>query len=254
MKNIIITSGGTSEKIDEARFISNTSTGKLGSLIADEFSKFKCVNKIFYICGKNSFKPNSELVNVIEINNVQQLQNAIDKIIDQNKIDIFIHSMAVSDYKVSSLISLDYLITNIFENISEVKSEEDLRKLVFKNFNEKSLINDYKKIPSNVSNPIILLNNNLKIISTLRKKLPKATIVGFKLLSNVSESDLINVGYELLIKNNSNYVLANDSSNITEHYHKGYLINENKEFKILNTKQEIAKEIANEVLKGEILN
>ncbi len=254
MKNIIVTSGGTSEKIDEARFISNTSTGKLGSLIADEFSKYKCINKIFYICGKNSLKPNNKSINVIEINNINQLQNTIDKIISENKIHGFIHSMAVSDYKVSSLISLDDLITNVFNNIEEIKKEEDLRKLLIESFKEKNLINDSKKLTSNLYCPIMLLDNNLKIISTLRKKLPESIIVGFKLLSNVSESNLLNVAYELLIKNDCNYVLANDSSTITNDYHKGYLLNKNKEFKILNTKQEIAMEIAKEVLKGEILN
>ena len=52
MKNVIITSGGTREKIDEARVISNLSTGKLGSLIADEFMNCGFVKNVFYICGK----------------------------------------------------------------------------------------------------------------------------------------------------------------------------------------------------------
>ena len=38
LKNILITSGGTSEPIDRIRSITNTSTGTLGSLIAKAFS------------------------------------------------------------------------------------------------------------------------------------------------------------------------------------------------------------------------
>ena len=37
--NIIITSGGTSENIDNVRKITNTATGALGSIIANEFIK-----------------------------------------------------------------------------------------------------------------------------------------------------------------------------------------------------------------------
>ena len=36
---IIVTAGGTRERIDEVRSITNGATGRLGSLIADELSK-----------------------------------------------------------------------------------------------------------------------------------------------------------------------------------------------------------------------
>ena len=39
MQKIIITAGGTSEKIDNVRKITNSSTGKLGKLIAEHLMR-----------------------------------------------------------------------------------------------------------------------------------------------------------------------------------------------------------------------
>ena len=66
MKKIVITAGGTSERIDNVRKITNTATGKLGMTIANEFLKNEDTF-IYYICTKESFKPTSERVKIIEI-------------------------------------------------------------------------------------------------------------------------------------------------------------------------------------------
>ena len=52
--------GGTSEPIDTIRSITNKSTGKLGSLIADAFSEGKNVERIYYIHAKGAVMPKSE--------------------------------------------------------------------------------------------------------------------------------------------------------------------------------------------------
>ena len=57
LKNILITSGGTSEPIDRIRSITNTSTGTLGSLIAKAFSAADSTENIYYIHGKNAILP-----------------------------------------------------------------------------------------------------------------------------------------------------------------------------------------------------
>ena len=53
MKKIIITAGGTSEKIDNVRKITNSSTGKLGMTIANYLLKENNDLLIYYICSKN---------------------------------------------------------------------------------------------------------------------------------------------------------------------------------------------------------
>ena len=39
MINVVITSGGTSERIDNVRKITNSSSGKLGSVISDKLNE-----------------------------------------------------------------------------------------------------------------------------------------------------------------------------------------------------------------------
>ena len=82
-----------------------------------------------------------------------------------------------------------------------------------------------------------------------RQMLPDAVIVGFKLLSQVSQKELIDTAYGLLVKNGCNLVLANDSSQITGDQHKGYLIDTNKNVQTFGTKQEIAKGIVEAIMK-----
>ena len=115
--NIVITSGGTSEKIDNVRKITNSSSGKLGSIIANEIVKHKRkINKIFYLCAKNSIKPKSKKIEIVYISSAEDLLNKVENILAENEIHYFIHSMAVSDYTV------DYVST--VENIlSESKTE-----------------------------------------------------------------------------------------------------------------------------------
>ena len=54
MKKIIITSGGTSERIDNVRKITNSSSGKLGMTIANHLLEGNNDIMIYYVCSKNS--------------------------------------------------------------------------------------------------------------------------------------------------------------------------------------------------------
>ena len=143
MKNIIVTAGGTSERIDNVRKITNSSTGKLGMKITLELlNKYEDV-KIYYVCSRNSLRPINDRVEVIEIDGTMDLKNNIENLLTQNKIDYFIHSMAVSDYMV------DYVT-----NLESIKS------------NNIKVINDIK-ISSNEENLVIVLKPTPKIISII---------------------------------------------------------------------------------------
>lgn len=52
---VIITAGGTSERIDNVRKITNSSTGKLGCTIANEILSTLEDVEIYYICSKTSY-------------------------------------------------------------------------------------------------------------------------------------------------------------------------------------------------------
>ena len=65
MKKIIITAGGTSEKIDNVRKITNSSSGKLALTIAKTLLKEYKDIWIDYICSKSALRPNEERARII---------------------------------------------------------------------------------------------------------------------------------------------------------------------------------------------
>ena len=224
MKKVIVTAGGTSEKIDNVRKITNSGTGKLGYKIALELlKKYKDV-KIYYVCSKNSLRPTDEKVEVIEIEGTIDLKNNIENLLIQNKIDYFIHSMAVSDYMVDYITNLESIKNNKIKVISDTK------------------------ISSNEKNLVIVLKPTPKIISIIKSISLETYLVGFKLLDNVSKEELISVAKKLRDKNKCDLVVANDLENIRKGNHKAYLIDKEDNIEEVNGKDLIAKKLVRRLL------
>ena len=219
MKNIIVTAGGTSEKIDNVRKITNSSTGKLGMKIALELLKKYNDVKIYYVCSRNSLRPINDRVEVIEIDGTMDLKNNIENLLTQNKIDYFIHSMAVSDYMVDYVTNLESIKNNDIKVISG------------------------NKISSNEDNLVIVLKPTPKIISIIKNISPDTYLVGFKLLDGVSKEELISVAKKLRDKNKCDLVVANDLENIRKGNHKAYIIDKKDEIEEVNGKDVIAKQL-----------
>lgn len=225
--NIVITSGGTSEHIDMVRKITNSSSGRLGSIIADKFTN----DHVYYICSKNSIKPTNKNIEIIEIEGTKDLENAVKDILTNNKIDVFIHSMAVSDYMV------DYVTTS---------------KLLSDNYNNSNLLeylkhNQYKltdkKISSYEDDLIIRLIKTPKIIHMIKELSESTILIGFKLLDDVKKEELIDVATKLRDKNKCDYVVANDLKNINATKHIAYIIDKNDNYIEATTKDEIAENL-----------
>ena len=70
---IVITAGGTSERIDDVRTITNSSTGSLGFAIGTAFAASDEIEKIYYLHGKRAVWPENEKVEPIEIGGVMDL-------------------------------------------------------------------------------------------------------------------------------------------------------------------------------------
>ncbi len=91
MLNIIITAGGTSEKIDSVRKITNNSSGKLGSIIADTFlnKNDNNIEKIYYICPKNAIKPqfldNSDKMELKIIESTDDVYTSLQTFVKEKK-------------------------------------------------------------------------------------------------------------------------------------------------------------------------
>ncbi len=124
MKTILITAGGTSEPIDNIRSITNTGTGALGSLIADEFARRRNVERIVYIHGKNAVLPKTQKAVCIEAASTDALQKAVREACAQYAPNAIIHSMAVSDYRTGAVIKAEDLL-----KIAGTATQDELDKL-----------------------------------------------------------------------------------------------------------------------------
>ena len=251
---VLITAGGTTEPIDRVRSISNTSTGKLGSLIAEAFDQETVVKQIYYICGKNSFLPKSTKSNVSYIDTVASLEETVKRILTTESIDVIIHCMAVSDYRVSAVTSLSTFAENLkFEANELPKDDQKLSEALQLALVQASEASPYHngKIPSNIDHLLLCMERTPKIISLFQKLAPEALLVGFKLLDHASKDELLAAAFQVLQDNQCCYVLANDLRDITTEQHIGYLLDQKKNYTQYTTKAEIANAIVSATIKKE---
>lgn len=253
--NVLITAGGTSEKIDNVRKITNTATGRLGSLIAEEFAGAAKIDKIYYVCAKDAVLPKLDrsILEIVYIESVEDLKNALTDIMTTQKIDAVVHTMAVSDYRLKGTSTLEGLSQAAAQKLAaedkDILSDQERLKSVIKSALEKS-INAQKsnKLSSSIDDLVLFMERTPKIIGMIKSLQPSTILVGFKLLDGVGEETLLQVGYELLKKNSCDFVLANDLRGIDKDKHNGLLISADGSFVRAQTKQEIASKIAQSVL------
>ena len=234
MKNIVITAGGTSERIDNVRKITNYSSGKTGMTIANEFLK-KDNTFIYYICTKGALRPTGERVKIIEIESTMELKDAVENVLTTESIDCFIHSMAVSDYMKDYATTIDRIKFTIEHN-------DDIDEA----FRHIEVI-EGNKLSSNENSLVIVLKPTPKIISLIKKLSPKTFLVGFKLLDGVSKEELIDVASKLRDKNNCDLVVANDLSTIRDGKHTAYIIDKEDNILEASGKEDIAKKLVRRI-------
>lgn len=244
--NILITAGGTAEKIDQVRSITNHSTGSLGKAIAETF--LSAGHHVTYVTTAQAKKPgteNKQLLDMIEIETTEELQNVLTQQFRKTTFDSVIHSMAVSDFTTENSTSEEAFIqfaSNYLANLPAPETKEAWSLLL------KELIEDFqkekseeKKISSDTNRLLLFLKKNPKIISMIRHLQPATILIGFKLLVNVPEEELIQVGLATLKKNDCDYVLANDLTSIKGTQHHGLLLNAHGKIAEAKTKEEIAE-------------
>ncbi len=151
-KKVIVTAGGTIEKIDEVRSITNKSSGKMGVAIAEEcylrgadVLLLRAKNSVYprYLMKKQTFNTAEELIELIKSN----ITNT----------DLFFQVAAVSDYKVqqsfkgklSSNKSINLKLIPQMKIIDQIKKLSPKTKLIaFKaeyGLEEKKLIREGQK-------------------------------------------------------------------------------------------------------------
>ncbi|MFF2532496.1 phosphopantothenoylcysteine decarboxylase [Brevibacillus sp. NPDC058079] len=266
--NIVITAGGTSEAIDKVRKITNMSKGTLGREIASVAEFHPHIKKIYFL-SPFSKQAEAEWIGLtgkfakiewIETTSVKSVYDSLQEILTTKKIDIVIHAMAVSDYTVDYVYTLEDMVEGIYNYIKQ-NDQESVEGLLEKGYMTPKGVSledviswakkgDYRldnssKISSKSDNLCIQLTPTEKIISQIKIWSPETTLVGFKLLENVTKEELIQVATQLKIKNKADYVFANDIRLIRESGHQGYLVMPDGEAVELVGIKEIANAIVN---------
>ena len=227
---ILITAGGTSEPIDDVRKITNRSTGKLGLAIGERLLREypNKIEKLYYLHGETADYPGDPRVEPVRIGGTVDLKERLTEILTKDSIDAVIHSMAVSDYMVDKVTTVEAIKTGV--ESAEITGN---------------------KISSSIDDLAIILKRTPKIISIIKELSPRTKLVGFKLLSNVPHEELIAVAKGLMEKNRCDFVLANDLKEIGGGMHKGYLVHRDGRVDSMETKEEIAGMITRRVMEQE---
>lgn len=243
-KRILITAGPTNEYIDEVMKITNMSTGRLGIELSRELTSRG--NEVTLICTRSVARSglyeryhlaDNELLRTIQIETTEQMFKALEA--EQgNDYDLVVHAAAVGDYKADFSFRMEDMAEEIAKNIRQflfykegsrirgVWSSRSMAKVILDTLTNPSCkVNDDTKISSYESNLTVKLGLTPKLISHLKEWFPDATLVGFKLLENVSKEHIIEVATKLCNKNDMDYIIANDLHDLRQGKHISYLCN-----------------------------
>ena len=217
--NILITSGGTSEKIDRVRSITNHSTGRLGKIIAETF--LDKGDQVTLVTTPKAVRPAAHPnLTIVQIENVAELLESLKPLVHTH--DVLIHAMAVSDYTPVYMTGLE-----------AVAASSDMTEFLNKT-------NSESKISSQDDVQVLFLKKTPKIISLVKKWNPDIRLIGFKLLVNVTKEELLKTARDSLIKNQAEIIVANDLTEISNHGHRSYLVGKDTVIQA-QSKEEIAQ-------------
>lgn len=255
MINIAITAGGTSEKIDGIRKITNVSTGSLGwhclEAVFTYFQQLEITDfQIHYIHTENAIRkalPENQQnhVTFIPTTDAESVYQAVDSLTKTVSIDYFIHSMAISDFTFSYAVN----IYRLSEEIEALQKDggfcDDEARFLLKNPHSKFSANE--KISSK-DDIIMGLKRTKKVIPLIKQNNPDTFLIGFKLLRDVTETELLHVANQMAEKNGCDMVFANQLSAISESNHQGILIKNREIIERPEGKQKIARVIVERMM------
>lgn len=105
-RHILITSGGTSEPIDPVRSITNTSTGRTGSQIAEFF--LGAGHDVTFLTARNAVQPAVDELGArdrftrLAFTTFQDFSQKLQLTLKEKSFDVVIHAAAVSDYSLEA--------------------------------------------------------------------------------------------------------------------------------------------------------
>lgn len=218
-KNVLVTAGGTREYIDDVRVMTNVSSGALGAKIAEEF--YRAGARVHYVHAKQSVMPwveeginETARLACYPIVTVQDLLDTMKALILAFKMDVVVHSAAVSDFT--------------FDRSKPVKlSSSDMYGFI-----------EYMRQT---------ITPTPKIIRLIKEWRPDVYLVGFKFTVGQLE-DILEIARKLCESSDCDFIVANDKEEMKrEREHVAYLIDKTGEYRTRRGKKDIARSIVTHI-------
>ena len=168
-KKILISSGATIEKIDEARAITNLSSGLMGLNLAK--MAYTMGAEVTVISGHSNYEF-PPCIKTIKAMNHDEMNKSITSNIEKN--DIYISAAAISDYKPNYIKGK---IKKENENISlELKKTKDILSYIGKNFGHKLVVGfaaESENLIENARKKLVLKNLDIIIANEIKHSMGK---------------------------------------------------------------------------------
>ena len=168
-KKILISSGATLEKIDEARAITNLSSGLMGLNLAK--MAYTMGAEVTVISGHSNYEF-PPCIKTIKAMNHDEMNKSITSNIERN--DIYISAAAISDYKPNYIKGK---IKKENENISlELKKTKDILSYIGKNFGHKLVVGfaaESENLIENARKKLVLKNLDIIIANEIKHSMGK---------------------------------------------------------------------------------
>jgi phosphopantothenate---cysteine ligase (CTP) len=211
-EQVIITAGGTKEAIDDVRFITNFSTGRLGHNLARELDKRD--TEVTVLCPEEVPVLSGGKIPGVSYQSFTDTDSLQSALLSHDKQDIIIHSAAVSDYTPITV-------------SGKIRSDQDTLTI--------ECVRTPKILPQ--------LRNHFG---------KRSFLVGFKLLSGVSREELIKAAVAQGEHAHLNLTVANDLKKIDRITNTHPLILVTREggtIDLVGSKEEVAGKLAEFILK-----
>jgi phosphopantothenoylcysteine synthetase/decarboxylase len=191
-KRILITSGPLRAPIDAVRYISNTSTGTLGTLLAVEALSRGAL--VTFICGPGSARPATgelrdglgERFTIVPVITFDDLMRTLSQELGHRTYQVVLHAMAVLDY------------------VPETGLET--------------------KTPSGQDRWTVTLVPTPKIIQMIKRWDADLFLVGFKLEVGADRRKLVEKAHQLARKSGADLVVANELKQVQEKGHRAIVV------------------------------
>jgi phosphopantothenoylcysteine synthetase/decarboxylase len=184
-RRLLVTSGPTRGPIDRVRYISNKSTGRLGTAIAAK--ALAAGAEVTFVYGSESLVPDPHpALLLVEVETVSDLLTAVKRELTRKPHDAIIHLMAVLDYEPAEF--------------------------------------HPEKTASGKREWVVRLKPTPKVIARLKEWAPGALLVGFKLEDRLPDAELIAEAQALAQKNGAAFVVANNLAEIEAGRHRALFV------------------------------